>query len=256
MNEPTLKTVEELKIMRNGGKILGQILAELESMVKPGITTDSLDKEAEKLFKTLGVQASFKGYRGFPKNICVCINDEIVHAIPSPNKTMQEGDLVTIDCGVYYQGFHTDSALSVGVGKISEEKKHFLETVKKTLINAIKLVKPGVRLGDLGSYIQKMIESKDYSIVRDLTGHGIGKNLHEAPIVYNFGKKGAGLALKPGMTLAIEPIVNMGKRFTKTLSDRWTIVTLDKSLSCQFEHTIAVTATGYEVLTLRPNETV
>lgn len=256
MNQPTFKTKEELEIMRYGGKILGKILTELEKAVKPGITTDYLDKEAEKLFKFFNVQASFKGYRNFPKNICVCINDEIVHGIPSPAKNIREGDLVTIDCGVYYQGFHTDSAISIGVGSISEEKKYFLETVKKTLINAIKLIKPGVRLGDLGSYIQRMIESKGYSIVRDLTGHGIGKNLHEAPVIYNFGKKNTGLALKPGMTLAIEPIVNMGQRFTKTLSDRWTIVSLDKSLSCQFEHTIAVTSTGYEVLTIRPNEII
>lgn len=244
----TLKSPEELKIMREGGKILAEILETLGEKATAGIETGFLDEEAEKLMKQYNVSASFKGYRGYPKSICTAVNEEIVHAIPG-KRILKEGDILTIDCGVYHQGFHTDAAITIPIGTIRPEVAIFLKTTERALYETIDICKPGIHIGDISATIQKIIESKGFSPVHSLTGHGVGKNLHEPPMVPNFGNRGAGPALKPGMTLAIEPIVNMGKQYTQTRSDGWTIVTADGSLSCQFEHTIAITTTGAEILT-------
>ncbi|MBI2464089.1 type I methionyl aminopeptidase [Candidatus Peregrinibacteria bacterium] len=252
MNAPTLKTQEEIAIMREGGKILARILHELAKKAQPGITTEMLDQEAEKLFTALKVKPSFKGYRGYPANICASVNEEIVHAIPGKRR-LYEGDIITLDAGVLHKGFHTDSAVTVPVGTIKPEITTFLKIVESALYKAISIIRPGIKIGDLSELIQKTVEKKGYSAVRDLTGHGIGKTLHEPPMIPNFGKKNTGLSLIPGMTIAIEPIVNMGERFMKTLDDGWTIVTRDGSLSCQFEHTIVITTKGAEILTCLEN---
>lgn len=252
MNAPTLKTREEITIMREGGKILALILHELAKKIQPGITTEILNKEAENLFTAWKVEPSFKGYHGYPASICTSVNEEIVHAIPG-KRLLLEGDIITLDAGVFHKGFHTDAAITVPVGAIKPEIKSFLKTVESSLYKAISLIRPGIKIGDLSEFIQKTVEGKGYSAVHDLTGHGIGKTLHEPPMIPNFGKKNTGLSLVPGMTIAIEPIVNMGQRFMKTLNDGWTIVTRDGSLSCQFEHTIAITTKGAEILTLFEN---
>lgn len=246
----TLKTEAEIEIMREGGRILGQILQRLKGKVEPGLSTLELDQAAERLFKEFEVVASFKGYRGYPAHICTAINQEVVHAIPRPDKILKSGNIISIDAGVFHRGFHTDSAITVPVGEISQEAKKFIQTVKKALDLAIETVKPGKTIGDIGHIIQKTIEKEGYSAVRDLIGHGIGQKLHEEPQVPNFGRPGQGPALKPGLTIAIEPIINQGQHYVKTLDDKWTVVTQDGLLSCQIEHTVAVTNTGAEVLTL------
>lgn len=237
--------------MREGGKILGLILAELEKMVKPGISSLDLDKKAEDLMKEYKVKPAFKGYHGFPNVICTNVNDEVVHGIPN-NRLLKEGDIITIDCGVIHGELYTDSAITVAVGKISPEIKKFIDIGYKALNKAIEAAKPGVRISTLSGIIQDIVEKNGYSIVRDLVGHGIGLELHEDPNIPNFRDSEIGPLLQVGMTIAIEPIITMGNFKVKTLSDGWTIVTKDKSLAVQVEHTIAITEKGSEILTKRP----
>ena len=245
-----LKTEAEIEKMRQGGRILGQILKTLAEKVEPGISTLELDQTAAELFQKFQVQASFKGYRGYPAHICTAVNEEIVHAIPRADKILKNGDILSIDAGVFHEGLHTDSAITIPIGEISPETQKFVRTTQKALDLAIETAKPGNTVGDIGHIIQKTVEKEGYSAVRNLTGHGIGAKLHEPPQVLNFGRPGQGTSLKPGMTLALEPIINQGQRYTKVLDDKWTIVTQDGSLSCQIEHTVVVTNNGAEILTL------
>lgn len=234
--------------MRWGGKILADILAHLKTKVVPGITTKELDTYAEELMKKNGVLPSFKGYHGYPAVLCTSVNEEIVHSIPG-KRMLNEGDIIGLDCGVVVDGMHTDSAITIGVGKIKEEHARLIRVTERALALAINMIKPGVTVGDIGSTIQKYVESQQFGIVRELTGHGVGYKLHEDPFIPNFGKPGSGVAMKPGMTVAIEPIVVAGERYTRTLEDHWTICTKDGSWSAHFEHSILITPKGCEILT-------
>ncbi|MBT6068155.1 type I methionyl aminopeptidase [Candidatus Peregrinibacteria bacterium] len=249
-----IKTAEEIEAMRKGGKVLAGALKALEAFVKPGITGKQIDEFTENYIKDHGMTPGFKGYRGFPGTVCLCINDVVVHGIPNSNQIIRDGDIVTIDCGVIYQGLYTDSAVTYIIGNALEETVKFVKKVQKALYEGIKQIKPGRRLGDIGHTIEKAVKKEGYHIVRELVGHGIGEHLHEDPHVPNFGKKNTGMALKPGMTFAIEPIVGLETGEIKTLKDGWTIVTPDRSLSCQWEHTVLITHNGYEILTLREGE--
>lgn len=235
--------------MRRGGKILAEILAMLKTKVRPGITTKELDTYAEEMMKKAGVLPSFKGYHGYPAVLCASVNEEIVHSIPGA-RTLHEGDIIGLDCGVVVDGMHTDSAITVGVGKISDENARLIRVTERALAMAINMIKPGVTVGDIGNVIQKYVEGQNFSIVHELTGHGVGHKLHEDPFIPNFGKPGHGVAMKPGMTVAIEPIVTAGERFTKTLDDKWTIITKDGSWSAHFEHSLVITPKGCEILTI------
>jgi len=246
-----IKNPQEIKLMRESGAILGKILYEVEQMIKPGITTLEINQRVEELIKQFGVKSSFKGYGGFPANVCATINDEVVHGIPSKRK-LKEGDIITIDSGVIYKGFHSDSAIQVGVGKISAEAEKFLKTAQKALDKAIETARPGIRVGKISAIIEDTIKKEGYSAVKDLTGHGIGKNLHEDPPVPNFKDRDMGPILQEGMTIAIEPIINMGSDQVVLSKDKWTYTTKDGSLSTQVEHTIAITRKGHEILTKRP----
>lgn len=246
-----VKDKTEMHCMRESGRILGLILYELEKMIVPGMSSLQIDTAAEKLMKEYHVKPSFKGYRGFPNVICSAVNHEVVHGIPN-GYVFQEGDIVTIDCGVVYKGFHSDSAITKGVGKIKDSTQKFINTAEKALKKAIEAARPGVRVRTISGIIQDTVEKNGYSIVRDLIGHGIGLKLHEDPPVPNFRDDEAGPILQPGMTIAIEPIITMGSYKVKTLKDGWTIVTVDNSLAAQVEHTIAITEKGSEILTKRP----
>ncbi len=247
-----IKTPDEIQAMREGGKILAEILHELALMTKVGIRTEELNLKAEILIAKFNVAPSFKGYRGYPGVICTSVNEEVVHTIPG-KRTLSDGDIVSIDGGVIHKGFHTDAAVTVLVGNVKPEIRTFVQTVQRSFEKALHVIKPGVHIGDIGFAVQQWIESHGYSVVRDFIGHGVGRNLHEEPEVPNWGKKGKGPILIPGMVIAIEPIIAMGKRFVDILSDGWTAVTRDGSAACQIEHTIAITQSGYEVLTKYKN---
>lgn len=228
---------------------MGQILAEIEELVKPGVSTLDLDLFAQTRTKELGAKPAFKGYHGFPATLCVSVNEEVVHGIPSKKRILRDGDIVGIDFGVILDGWFGDSARTFPVGRVSSEAAHLLEITEKSLFLGIAEARAGNHLFDIGFAIQNYVESFGYSVVREFVGHGIGKSLHEDPQVPNFGIKGKGMLLKPGMVLAIEPMINAGKPEVKVLSDGWTAITADKKLSAHFEHTIAITETGNEILT-------
>lgn len=234
--------------MRLGGKIGNRILVELKNDLRPGISTGEIDKSAEKLILSAGAKASFKGFRGYPASICVSINDEVVHGLPSERR-LKEGDIVGLDLGVYYLGFHTDTAITCPVGKISQEARSLIDITSESLNKGIQEAQPGKFLGDVQAKIQEVIEAAGFGVIRGLSGHGIGRALQEDPVIPNFGRPGTGPCLEVGMTLAIEPMVAAGDGRTKILEDGWTIATLDGSLSAHFEHTIAITESGPEILT-------
>lgn len=244
-----IKTPNEIEIMRKGGRIAARILKLLADFAKPGITTKELDILAAKEINKAGVRASFLGHARFPASICTSLNSDVVHGIPS-NRILREGDLLGIDLGIYHQGFHTDTALTVPIGKVDFPKKQLINITKKALDEGILIVKPGIHLGDVQNRIQKIVEGADFGVIRDLAGHGIGRNLQEIPSIPNFGKRGSGPVLKEGMVLAIEPMVSVGDWHVKILKDGWTVTTIDGSLSAHFEHTVAVVKEGHEVLTL------
>ena len=248
MDNISLKNQKEIQIMRAGGKISARVLEILKNSIKSGITTQELDDIAEREILKAGGKPAFKGHGGFPATICTSINNEIVHGIPG-DKVIKEGDLVGIDLGTLYNGYYSDTAITVPCGKVPKDAQKLLDITKKSLDNAILAVRPGIHLGDIQALIQKTVENAGFGVIRDLSGHGVGKELQESPSIPNFGKKGTGLILKEGMTLAIEPMVAMGDWHVKTLSDDWTVVTADNSLTAHFEHTILVTSTGAEVLT-------
>ncbi len=220
----------------------------LKKHIKVGITTKKLDKIAEDYIKSLGGTPSFKGYNGFPGSICTSVNEVVVHGIPS-NLKLKEGDIISIDIGVYYNGFHADSAWTYGVGKISEENQKLLDVTLASLYEGIKEAKVNNRVGDISHAIESYVKPHGYGIVEEFTGHGIGRNLHEDPYVPNFGKPKTGALLRSGMTICIEPMINLGTKNVRILQDNWTTVTLDKKNSAHFEHMVAITEDGYEILT-------
>ncbi len=236
--------------MRRSGTIVREILDHVRSFVKPGATTLDLENAAAAKIAELGATPAFKGYHGYPAVLCTSINNEVVHGIPSANRVLREGDIVSIDTGVIIDGFYGDSAITVPVGeKIAPKTKRLLDVTKASLESGIRAVKVGASLGDIGAAVQEVVEADGFSVVREFVGHGIGTRLHEDPQVPNFGRRGQGLKLREGMVLCIEPMVNSGKPDVQVLSDGWTAVTQDGSLSAHFEHTVAVTANGAMVLT-------
>jgi methionyl aminopeptidase len=246
-----IKNPEEIATIRRAGVILGEILYKLRASVVEGKSPIDIEYHAIELFKEYGVEPGFKGYQGFPNICCISVNDNVVHGIPN-DTLMKNGDLVTIDCGVLIDGLNTDAAISVIVGgddKATKKIQELNRITKKAMHMGIREVRPGAKVGDIGNAIAKVVEGAGFSIIRELTGHGIGYDLHEDPQILNYGKKGTGPALKPGMVICIEPIVSAGERFIHTLDDHWTIAVKDGSWGCQWEHTILVTPNGHEILT-------
>ncbi|NDJ24690.1 type I methionyl aminopeptidase [Nostoc sp. B(2019)] len=247
-----IKSPREIEIMRQSAKIVATVLKEISELVKPGMTTADLDAYAEKRIREMDATPSFKGYHGFPGSICSSINNEVVHGIPSAKKVIRTGDVLKVDTGAYYQGFHGDSCITIAVGEVTLEAAKLIRVAEEALYKGIEQVKAGVYLLDLAGAIEDHVKANGFSVVEEFTGHGVGRNLHEEPSVFNFRtREMPNVKLRAGMTLAIEPIVNAGSRHTRTLSDRWTAVTVDNALSAQFEHTVLVTDTGYEILTDR-----
>jgi methionyl aminopeptidase len=245
-----LKSAREIDLMAQGGKILGATIETLRAAVRPGISTGELDDVAEEFIRSHeGATPAFKGLYGFPGSICSSVNQEIVHGIPSRKRVLKEGDIVSLDVGVGYKGYFTDSASTVPVGQISAEAQRLLAVTQASLEAGIAAATVGNHIGDIGAAVQQVVEAAGFSVVRDLVGHGIGVEFHEEPQVPNYGKPKRREKLVPGLTIAIEPMVNIGGPATKTLPDRWTIVTLDGSLSAHFEHTVAITEDGPRVLT-------
>ena len=245
-----IKSAEEIAVMREAGRIVAVILQKMSEAVRPGIKTRELDEIAEKeIGKYSSARPSFKGYHNFPASICVSVNDEVVHGIPG-NKVLKEGDLVSLDFGVIYKGFQGDAAITVGVGKISEDARKLMQVTEASLMKGIGAACDGGYLGDIGAAIQGYVEEQGFSIVREYSGHGIGRDMHEDPLVPNFGRNGEGMKLSEGMTLALEPMVNKGGWKTKLNANGWTVHTADKSLSAHFEHTIAIRKSETEILTL------
>jgi methionyl aminopeptidase len=245
-----LKSHREIELMAEGGKILAATVRMLRREVRAGISTLDLDAMAEEFIRShAGATPAFKGLYGFPGTLCTSINQEIVHGIPSRKRVLKDGDVISIDVGVGYQGYFTDSATTVPVGAVDGETARLLEVTEQSLVAGIAAAVPGNHLGDIGAAVQKVVEAAGFSVVRDLVGHGIGVEFHEEPQVPNYGKPKRGLKLVPGLTLAIEPMVNVGSPQTRTLPDKWTIVTVDGSRSAHFEHTVAITEQGNRVLT-------
>lgn len=247
-----LKSPEEIVIMRQSGKIVATVLKEISTFVKPGMTTMEVDAYAEQRIRELGAIPSFKGYHGFPASICISVNHEVVHGIPNSNKRIKKGDVVKVDTGAFYQGYHGDSCITIAVGQVKPEAQRLIQIAEESLYKGIEQVKAGNYLLDIAAAIEDHVQAHGYAVVEDYTGHGVGQKLHEEPAVFNFRTRQLpNVKLRSGMTLAIEPILNAGSKHTKTLSDRWTVVTADNSLSAQFEHTVLVTDNGYEIFTDR-----
>jgi methionyl aminopeptidase len=245
-----IKSLREIEIMAEGGRILGATVAMLERETRPGLSTADLDAMAEQFIRSHdGAVPAFKGLYGFPGSVCTSINNEIVHGIPSRRRVLREGDIVSIDVGVGYRGYFTDSAVTVPVGQVDAEAERLLAVTRSALTAGIAAARAGAHIGDIGAAVQAVVERAGFSVVRDLVGHGIGTEFHEEPQVPNYGKPKRGVKLVPGLTLAIEPMVNAGGPATRTLPDKWTIVTVDGSRSAHFEHTIAITQNGPRVLT-------
>ncbi|HPZ08176.1 MAG TPA: type I methionyl aminopeptidase [Candidatus Eremiobacteraeota bacterium] len=243
-----LKNDDEIEIMKEAGKIAAIIRDKLAELVEPGITTRYLDKKAEKFMKSYGVKASFKGYKGFPAHITVSIDEEVVHGIPKRRK-IKHGEIVSIDLAVIYKGYHGDTAVTVPVGKIPDEWKQLLKITKESLFRGIEQARPGNHLRDISRAIETYVTSNGFSVVRELVGHGIGRSMHEPPQVPNYISREYNVPLKTGMTLAIEPMINLGGPDVEWLSDKWTVVTVDRKPSAHFEHTVAITKKGPLILT-------
>ena len=245
----TLKRDEQLEKMREAGKIVAEVLATLEAAVEPGITTQELDRIAERTIRRHGATPSFKGYRGFPGSICASVNDEIVHGFPGP-RVLQEGDIISIDTGARYRGYHGDATITVPVGTVDPEIARLIAVCRRALDIGIEQAVAGNRLTDISAAIQQYVEGEGFGVVRDLYGHGIGRALHEEPLLPHYGPPGHGVLLRPGLVLTIEPMIVAGSPETKTLDNDWTISTVDGSWAAQFEHTVAITDHGPEILTL------
>ncbi|HZH59285.1 MAG TPA: type I methionyl aminopeptidase [Metabacillus sp.] len=242
------KTQRELDIMREAGRIVALTHKELKKHIKPGITTKELDAIAEKFIRANDAIPSFKGYNGFRGSICASVNEELVHGIPG-DRVLNEGDIISIDIGAKYNGYHGDSAWTYAVGEISEDAQRLLDVTEQSLFRGLEEAKSGVRLSNISHAIQTFVEQHGFSVVREYVGHGVGQDLHEDPQIPHYGPPNKGPRLKPGMVLAIEPMVNAGTRYVKTLADDWTVVTVDGKYCAHFEHTIAITENGFEILT-------
>jgi methionyl aminopeptidase len=245
----TCRSQSEIEKLRRVNQLVGRILAELRAMVAPGVTTAELDAAAEARVRAAGAEPAFKGYHGYPATICASMNEQVVHGIPSDRKLV-EGDILSIDMGAKLDGYYGDCAVTVPVGKVSPEAAKLLRVTEESLFRAIDAVRPAARVSDIGAAVQAHVEANGFSIVREFVGHGIGTSLHEEPQIANYGPGGRGPRLAEGMVIAIEPMVNLGKAAVKVLSDGWTAVTRDGSLSAHFEHTVVVTRDGCEILTL------
>lgn len=244
-----IKSDSEIELMYESGQITGGALALAEESIRPGMTTGELDSLIENYIRSHGARPSFKNYNGFPASACISVNEVIVHGIPG-NRVLQEGDIVSVDVGSYYKGYHSDAARTFPVGKVTDEALKLIEVTKQSFFEGMKAAFPGKRIGDIGSLIQTYAESFGYGVVRDMVGHGIGRALHEAPDVPNFGIEGRGVRLMEGMCIAVEPMINAGTFELKTLSDGWTTVTLDGKLSAHYENTLAITKDGPRILTM------
>ena len=247
-----IKSAREINLMKKSSRIVGTVLREINDLIKPGLSTKDLDTFAEKRIREMGAVPSFKGYHGFPSSICSSINNEVVHGIPNKNKIIKEGDVVKIDTGAYLDGFHGDSCITICVGEVSDKAKKLSDVALQALFAGLSKIKSGNTLLDIAGAIEDVVKSNGFSVVEDYTGHGVGRNLHEEPSVFNFRTNDLpNVVLREGMTLAVEPIVNQGSKFCKTLNDKWTVITKDGKLSAQWEHTIVVMKDGIEILTDR-----
>ncbi|HGY5535819.1 MAG: type I methionyl aminopeptidase [Prochlorococcus sp.] len=247
-----IKSARELAIMRKASSIVATVLREIMEMAEPGQTTGELDAFAESRIREMGATPSFKGYHGFPASICASINNEVVHGIPGPKRVIKSGDLLKVDTGAYFDGYHGDSCITICVGDVSDSGKQLSRVAQESLMAGLAQIRSGNSLLDIAGAVEDHVKAHGYSVVEDYTGHGVGRNLHEEPSVFNFRTNDLpNLTLRPGMTLAVEPILNAGSKTCRTLKDRWTVVTQDGSLSAQWEHTIVVTSDGCEILTDR-----
>jgi methionyl aminopeptidase len=245
-----IKSPQEIEAMRRAGAVVGRFFEEVGPLVRPGVTTAHLEEFADRFLARNRVRSAFKGYLGYPAHLCTSINEEVVHGIPSADRLVREGDILSIDFGVVLDGFYGDAARTFAVGAVSPESRRLLDATERSLGKAIEATRPGNRLGDVSAAVQATVEAEGFSVVRDFVGHGIGRSMHEEPQVPNFGKPGTGPKLLPGMVLAIEPMVNAGGFAVEVLPDGWTVVTRDRSRSAHFEHTVAVTEDGNQILSL------
>ena len=245
-----LKTGRELKIMKEACRISAGALQLVGRAVEPGVTTAELDRIAEEYIRSEGAVPNFKNYDGYPATACISVNNEVIHGIPTEKRKIKQGDIVSVDLGAMFEGYHGDNAATFACGDISDEAKRLMNATKESLYEGIKAARAGGRIGDIGYAVQSYVEARGYSVVRQFVGHGVGTHLHEAPEVPNFGIPGRGIRLLPGMTIAIEPMVNIGKPDVKVMPDGWTVLTKDGSLSAHFEHTVAVTSDGPQIMTV------
>lgn len=246
----TIKTAREIELMREAGRLLEIVHNQLGEFIKPGITTQDIDRLGEKLIRNLGCTPNFLNYNGYPASICVSVNDEVVHGIPNSRKVLQEGDIVSLDAGLIYKGYHSDAARTYAVGAVSKEAQQLMDVTKQSFFEGIKYARPGYHLNDISTAIGAYAEKFGYGVVRDLVGHGIDTHLHEDPQIPNFRQKRRGIRLVPGMTLAIEPMINIGRADVEWMDDDWTVVTQDGSLSAHYENTVLITEGEPEILTL------
>ena len=247
-----IKSSREIEIMRKSSKIVATVLSEIKDLVKPGMSTLDLDNYAEKRIRDHNAEPSFKGYHGFPGSICSSVNNEVVHGIPSKTKIINDGDLLKVDTGAFYNGYHGDSCITICVGNTSDEAIELSRVAKEALMLGIKQIRPQNKLLDIAGAIEDYVKDNGFSIVEDYTGHGVGRNLHEEPSVFNYRTNDLpNVTLREGMTIAVEPIINLGSKYCKTLRDGWTVITKDGNLSAQWEHTVLVTKNGFEILTDR-----
>ncbi len=246
----TIKSKREIELMREAGRIVALAHNVVKEHIKPGISTLELDEIVEKVIRENGAIPSFKNYHGFPASICASINEVVVHGIPSKSQKLKDGDIVSIDIGAEYKGYHGDSAWTYECGNVDDDTKQLLKVTEECLFVGLEQAKPGNHVSDISNAIGEHAYMYGYGVVEEFTGHGIGKNLHEDPVVPNYGPSGKGVILKPGMTIAVEPMINMGTRHVRVLKDKWTTVTTDKKISAHYEHTILITDEGYELLTV------
>lgn len=247
----TIKSTREIELMRKAGSLLAEVHEELSKIIRPGISTWEIDRKGEEIIRSFGCIPSFLNYNGYPASICVSVNDEVVHGIPHKEHFLEEGDIVSLDAGLIYQGYHADAARTWAVGQVHPELQRLIDVTRESFFEGIKYAKPGYHMNDISNAIQQYVESHGFSVVRDLVGHGIGQNLHEDPEVPNFRQRRRGIKLVPGMTLAIEPMVNEGEYHVAWLDDDWTVVTEDGSYSAHYENTILITEGEPEIFTLK-----
>ena len=245
----SIKSNREIEIMKEAGRITALAIRKVSEAIRPGVSTYELDMIAEETIRACGATPSFKGYDGFPGSICASINNVVIHGIPKKNTILKNGDIISIDCGAYYHGYHGDSAKTFAVGTVSSERERLMNVTRESLYEGLKYAKPGNRLSDISHAIETYVLNNKFTVVKDFTGHGVGRNLHEDPMVPNYGEAGHGPILKEGMTLAIEPMVCAGNYHVRILADDWTTVTADHSDAAHFEHTIVITKDGYKILT-------